>query len=60
MTELSSNLKVFLARELERQFTSLDNSVMMFISNVDNSGSSSESLDNEIVTRRQIQTAKLL
>jgi len=60
MTELSSNLKVFLTRELERQFTSLDNSVMMFISNVDNSGSSSESLDNEIVTRRQIQTAKLL
>jgi hypothetical protein len=60
MAELSSNLKVFLARELERQFTSLDNSVMMFISNVDNSGSSSESLDNEIVTRRQIQTAKLL
>lgn len=60
MAELSSNLKVFLARELERQFTSLDNSVMMFISNVDNSGSSSESLDNEIITRRQIQTAKLL
>lgn len=60
MAELSSNLKVFLARELERQFTSVDNSVMMFISNVDNSGSSSESLDNEIATRRQIQTAKRL
>lgn len=60
MTELSSNLKVFLARELERQFTSIDNSVMMFISNFDDSGSSSESLDNEIATRRQIQSAKRL
>jgi len=59
MSELSSNLKVFLARELQRQFSSLDNSVALFISGTDDTIASG-GIANELNTRRQLQTAKIL
>lgn len=66
MANLSSNLKVFLARELQRQFSSLDNSVALFIAGTDNTftypniSSSINSISDELKTRRQFQTAKIL
>ena len=60
MAELSNKLKVFLARELQRQFTSNDNSVALFIGQTTTDVSSTQSIDNETLTRRQIQTAKIL
>lgn len=60
MAELSNKLKVFLARELQRQFTSNDNSVALFIGQTTTDVSSTQSIDNETATRRQIQTAKIL
>ena len=66
MADLSSNLKVFLARELQRQFSSLDNSVALFIAGTDNTftypniSSSINSISDELKTRRQFQTAKIL
>lgn len=61
MADLSPNLKVFLARELQRQFSSLDNSVSLFIGGTDSTATSTVlSPNNEINTRRQIQTAKIL
>jgi len=66
MTALSSNLKVFLARELQRQFSSLDNSVALFIAGTDDTfrfpaiSTSLNSINDEIKTRRQLQTAKIL
>ena len=61
MTTLSNNLKVFLARELQRQFSSLDNSVALFIAGTDDTVDSSvDSISNELKTRRQFQTAKIL
>ena len=68
MAELSTNLKVFLARELQRQFSSLDNSVALFISGTSGTTSrgslssalSSNSTEKELNTRRQLQTAKIL
>ncbi len=66
MADLSSNLKVFLARELQRQFSSLDNSVALFIAGTDNTftypniSTSINSISDELKTRRQLQTAKIL
>jgi len=68
MTDLSTNLKVFLARELQRQFSSLDNSVALFISGTSGTTSKgslssvllSNSTEKELNTRRQLQTAKIL
>ncbi len=68
MADLSSNLKVFLARELQRQFSSLDNSVALFISGASStttkgslaSGLVDNSIEKELDTRRQLQTAKIL
>lgn len=60
MAELSNKLKVFLARELQRQFTSNDNSVALFIGQTTTDVSATQSIDNETLTRRQIQTAKIL
>ena len=60
MAELSNKLKVFLARELQRQFTSNDNSVALFIGQTTTDVSTTQSIDNETLTRRQIQTAKIL
>lgn len=60
MANLSNKLKTFLSRELQRQFTSLDNSVALFISQINTDGSVSQSLDEEINTRRQMLTARLL
>lgn len=60
MAELSNKLKIFLARELQRQFTSLDNSVGLFIGGTNFTGSGVFSIDEENKTRRQIQTCKLL
>lgn len=61
MADLSSNLKVFLARELQRQFSSLDNSVALFIGGTDSTVSNnSNTITEEVNTRKQIQTAKIL
>ena len=61
MADLPSNLKVFLARELQRQFSSLDNSVALVIGGTDSSVSSTaNSLSEDLITRRQLQTAKIL
>ena len=60
MAELSNKLKTFLARELQRQFTSLDNSVGLFIAGTNYTSSGVDSIEEEIKTRRQIQTLKLI
>ena len=68
MAELSSKLKVFLTRELQRQFSSLGNSVALFISGTlptTNKGDLAAnlvdgSIEKELNTRRQLQTAKIL
>jgi len=68
MADLTTNLKVFLARELQRQFSSLDNSVALFISrtkkdpleDVSATAPKTGSIQKELDTRRQLQTAKIL
>ena len=60
MSALSTHLKVFLARELQRQFSSIDNSVGLFIAGTNYDASGVDSIDQEIKTRRQLQTCKLL
>lgn len=60
MTQFSNKLKTFMARELQRQFTSLDNSVGFFIANTATTPNGKNSIEEESKTRRQIQTVKLL
>lgn len=60
MAQFTNKLKTFLARELHRQFTSLDNSVGLFIAGTDYDASGVNSIEEDIKTRRQIQTVKLL
>ena len=60
MAEFNNKLKTFLARELQRQFTSLDSSVGLFIGVTDFDSSGVNSIEEELKTRRQIQTVKLL
>jgi len=60
MTQFSNKLKTFMAREIQRQFTSLDNSVGFFIANTATTPNGKNSIEEESKTRRQIQTVKLL
>jgi len=60
MAELSNKLKSFLSRELQREFTSLENSLVLFIAQTNDETAVSQSLDEENIVRRQILTAKLL
>lgn len=60
MAQFNNKLKTFLARELQRQFTSLDTSVGLFIGVTDFDASGVNSIQEELKTRRQIQTVKLL